>query len=99
MADQLPYVVKLLNNRIKKCRGCGFLFSRRADGSVPDPPNNLVIAREERRPFADASNITRISRLQNVYYHPNVACIRRQNASFMGSEIQVSASTRYSSFY
>ncbi len=66
VADQLPYVVKLLNNRIKKCRGCGSLFSRRADGSVPDPPNNLVIAREERRPF---DNITRMSRLQNVYYH------------------------------
>ncbi len=35
------------------------------------------------------SNITHMSRLQNVYYHPNVACIRRQNASFMGPEIQV----------
>ena len=90
-ADKLPYVVKLLNNRIKKCRGCGSLFSRKADGSVLDPPNDLVIAHEERRPFADANNITRLSRLQNVYYHPNVACIRRHNASFVGPEIQVSA--------
>ncbi len=32
--------------------------------------------------FADASNITRMSRLQNVH---------RQNASFMGPEIQVLA--------
>jgi hypothetical protein len=89
--NYLPYVVKLLNNRIKKCRGCGSLFSRKADGSVLDPPNDLVVAREERRPFSDSNNVTRLSRLQNVYYHSNVACIRRQNASFVGPEIQVSA--------
>ena len=91
MVEQLPYAVKLLNNRIKKCRYCGSLFSRKADGSIPDPPNDLIIAHEERGPFADANNITRISRLQNVYYHPNVACIRRQHASFMGPKIQVPA--------
>jgi hypothetical protein len=91
--EQLPYVVKLLNNRIKKCRGCGSLFARKADGSVPDPPNDLVVAHEERQPFADANNKTRLSRPQNVYYHPNVACIRRHNASFLGPEIQVSADT------
>ena len=31
-----------------------------------------------------------MSRLQNVYYHPNIACIRGQNASF-GPEVQVAA--------
>ena len=49
------YVVKLLNNRIKKCRGCDSLFSGKADGSISDPPNYLLIAHEERRPFADAT--------------------------------------------
>ena len=46
---------------------------------------------EERRPFSDAQNVTRMSRPQNVYYHPNVSCIQRQNPSFVGSEIQVPA--------
>lgn len=50
-----------------------------------------IIAHEERRPFTDTNNVTRVSRLQNVYYHPNIACIRRQNASFVGPEIQVAA--------
>ena len=89
--EQRPYIVKLLNNRIRKCRGCGAVFSRKVDGSPPDPPHNLVIAHEERRPFSDAHNVTRMSRPQNVYYHPNVSCIRRQNPSFVTTEIQVSA--------
>ena len=88
MVEQLPYVMKLLNNRIKMCRGCGSLISRKADRSIPDPPNDFVMAHEERRPFADANKVTRISRLQN---HPNVACICRQHTSFMGPEIQVPA--------
>ena len=54
MDEQLPYVVKLLNNRIKKCRGCGSLFARKADRSVPDPPNDLIIVHEE---LTDASNV------------------------------------------
>ena len=90
-AEQRAFVVKLLNNCIKKCRGCGAAFSRKVDGSPPEPPNNLVICHEERRPFSDAQNVTRMSRPQNVYYHPNVSCIRRQNPSFVGSEIQVPA--------
>ena len=47
---------------------------------------NLVISHEETRPFRDASNTLRQSKLQNVYYHANVQCIKRQNA---GSEIVV----------
>ena len=37
-----PFIVKFLNNRIKKCRGCNQEFSRKVDGSPPDPPLNLV---------------------------------------------------------
>lgn len=88
-SDQKPYVIKILNKRIKKCRGCGSFFSRKGDGSNLDPPNDLVVAHEERRAFTDATNISRLSRPQNVYYHPNCACIRRLNASFVGPEIQV----------
>ena len=57
------FIVKLLNNRIKKCRGCNREFSRKVDRSPPDPPLNLVICHEERRPFRDASNAARLSRL------------------------------------
>ena len=54
VGEQRPYVVKFLNKRIKKCRGCGSFFSRKADGSNLDPPNDLVVAHEERRAFAPA---------------------------------------------
>ena len=78
-------MVKFLNNRIKKCYGCSSEFTRKVDGSLPDPPLNLVISHEERREFRDASNALRLGNNQNVYYHPNVSCIRRRNASFVGN--------------
>ena len=84
-----PFIVKLLNNRIKKCRGCNREFSRKVDGSPPDPPLNLVICHEERRPFCGASNATRLSRPQNVYYHANLACVRANNPTFVGREVQI----------
>jgi len=37
-SESKPFVVKFLNNRIKKCRGCDREFSRKVDGSLPDPP-------------------------------------------------------------
>jgi hypothetical protein len=85
------YVVKFLNNRIKKCYGCSSEFTRKVDGSLPDPPLNLVISHEERREFRDASNALRLGNNQNVYYHPNVSCIRRRNASFVGQQIVIPA--------
>ena len=63
--------MKLLNNRIKKCRGCNKDFCRKLDGSLPDPPLDMIIAHEERRPFSDSQNVKRLSRPQNVYYHSN----------------------------
>ena len=85
-------VVKLLNNRIKKCRGCGAAFSWKVDGSPPEPPNNLVICHEEQRPFSDAQNVTHMNRPQNVYYHPIMSpAFSTKTPSFIASEIQVPA--------
>ena len=43
-----------------------------------------------RREYVD-HNIPRVGKYQNVYYHPNVSCIRRQNAAFQGNELVVAA--------
>ena len=88
-AESKPFSVKLLNNQIKKCRGCNREFSRKVDGSPPDPPLNMVVSHEERRPFIDAQNVKRASRPQNVYYHCNLACIRANHPSFVGRELQI----------
>ena len=87
--QQKPILVKLLNNRIKKCRGCNKKFSRKVDGSPPDPPLNLVVAHEERSPFTDTQNVTRVSRPQNVYYHSSLSCIQANNPSFICSQLQI----------
>lgn len=85
--------MKLLNNRIKKCRGCNREFMRKVDGSPPDPPLNMVICHEERRPFIDSQNVKRSSRPQNVYYHCNLACIR---ANHVGHDLQIPADVELS---
>ena len=95
--ESSPFLVKLLNNRIKKCRGCNREFSRKVDGSPPDPPLNLVICHEERRPYRDASNATRLSRPQNVYYHANLSCIRSNHPSFAVHEVQIPTDVELSS--
>ena len=95
--SDVPFTVKLLNNRIKKCRGCNWEFSRKVDGSPPDPPLNLVICHIERRPFRDASNATRLSHPQNVYYHANPSCIRANNPSFISSEVHIPKDIQLSS--
>ena len=78
-----------LEQSYQEYRGCGALFSRKVDGSPPDPPNDLVIAHEERRPFTDAQNVARLIRPQNVYYHPSMSYIHHQNPSFIGNDIYV----------
>lgn len=88
-SESKPFVVKLLNNRIKKCRGCNREFSRKVDGSLPDPPLNVVVCHEERRPFRDSSNVTRLSRPQNVYYHANLSCIRANNPHFLPFHLHI----------
>ena len=79
--------VKLLNNRIKKCRGCNTEFARKVDGSLPDPPLSVVVCHEE--------NITIFSRPQNVYY-ANLSCIRMVNPTFSPHHLQVPADTELS---
>lgn len=79
------YVIKFLNNRIKKCRGCGGNFIRKTDGSLPDPPMNLIVSRTERRSYTDGDNVEKLSKKQNVYYHPTLSCIKKVNASFDSS--------------
>ena len=86
-----PLVVKILTKRIKKCMECGSEFSRKIDGSLPNPPNDLVVSREERRVFQDTQNTPQLSRLQNVYYHANLGCIRRRNPSFVSSCLSILA--------
>jgi hypothetical protein len=94
-----PFLVKLLKNRIKKCKGCNRNFSRKVDGSPPDPPLNLVVSHEERHPFTDAQNVRRVSRPQNTYYHASLSCIRASNPSFVGCQLQVPADVKLSSVH
>ena len=52
---------------------------------------DLVISHEEQRQYRDVNNKICVGKPQNVYYHPNISCIRRENAAFCGPEVVVAA--------
>ena len=82
--ESSPFLVKLKKNRIKKCRGCNREFSRKVDGCPPDPPLNLVICHEERRPYRDAPKLS-----TECLHHANHSCIRSNHPSFAVHEVQI----------
>ncbi len=90
-STEKPFIVKILTKRIKKCICCGSEFTKKIDGSLPDPPNDLVVAREERRVFQYAQNTPQLSRFQNVHYHTNLGCIRRRNPLFVSTCLVIPA--------
>ena len=71
-----PFYLKKLAGNIRICQGCrGSLWS--ADGTVPNPPFDFVIARVEKRQFRDASGTLKVpAKPSAAHYHFRLACIR-----------------------
>ena len=84
-----PFFVKPLAGAIRICQGCrGSL--RLADGQVPPPPFNMVIARLEMRPFRDSTGTLRTpSRPCAAHYHLRLACIRAADPNFISSTLTI----------
>ena len=86
-----PFYLKKLTGNIRVCQGCrGSL--RLADGSIPNPPNDLVVARLERRQFRDSSGTLKTpSRASAAHYHARLACVRAGDPSFIASSLLIPA--------
>ena len=71
-----PFFLKFIQGNIRVCQGCrGSL--RRLDGSIPQAPFDLAIARFERRPYRDKSGELRTpTREQASHYHLQPSCIQ-----------------------
>ena len=84
-----PFYLKKLAGNIRVCQGCrGSL--RSADGTVPSPPFDVVIARLEKRQFRDASGILKTSAKPSAaHYHFRLACIRACEPNFLPSTLTV----------
>ena len=85
-----PFFLKALTGNIRICQGCrGSL--RLADGSIPQPPFDLVVARMERRSFYDVTGAVRVpTRPSAAHYHLKLACIKAVDPHFLPStQLQV----------
>ena len=82
------------HSRVKTCTGCGRRFARMADGGLFD----IAITHRECRPWKDKTGILRVGKEHGVYFHVNLACVRKGNstdsASFNGSQLQINPIVR-----
>ena len=79
------FFIVFLNKRIKKCYGCAKKFSRKYDGSVLNPPHDIVMLHEGHCEYYHNGKKCTSPRPQNTYYHPSVSCIKSK-CSFFKSE-------------
>ena len=86
-----PFYLKKLTGNIRVCQGCrGSL--RVVDGSIPNPPNDIVVARLEKRPFRDQSGALKTaSRASAAHYHARLGCVRAGDPSFVPSALLIPA--------
>ena len=84
-----PFFLKQLSGNIRVCQGCrGSL--RLADGSIPGPPYDVVVAHLEKRPFRDPTGAMRTpSRASAAHYHVRLACLRATDPSFVSSTLVI----------
>ena len=67
-----PFYITNLNNRIKKCSGCGHLF-REVGTVTPD----FVLGHLERDWYPAEGSQWKIESYQNMYYHIKPGCVRQ----------------------
>ena len=64
-----PFFLKQLSGNIWVCQGCRG-SSRLADGSIPGPPYDVVVAHLEKRPFRDPTGAMRTPSRASVHTLP-----------------------------
>ena len=72
-----PFYITNLNNRIKKCSGCGHLF-REVGTVTPD----FVLGHLERDWYPAEGSQWKIGSYQNKYYHIKPGCVQQRCSSY-----------------
>ena len=74
---------------VRKCHGCSGNF-KRPDDSIPEAPHDLVVVTRGDREYFDKSHgCMRVKENCNVYYHIDMACIKKRNPVFIPSLMHV----------
>lgn len=84
-----PFYLKFISGNIRTCQGCkGSL--RAGDSSIPASPNNLCIARAEKRPYRNNSgNLVTPTTYKPSHYHAMLLCIQAVEPHFVPHSLQV----------
>lgn len=86
-----PFYVKFIQGNIRICQGCRSTL-RSQDGSIPNPPFDVIIARAERRSFRDKSGVLITPRQeQTCHYHLRLDCVRAVEPNFVPLALRVPA--------
>ena len=85
-----PFFVRFISGNIRTCQGCRESL-RLPDGTIPNPPNDIVVARLERRPYFDRSSGDWCfpRRETNSHYHFKLSCVVKADPLFVPSTLQV----------
>lgn len=62
-----------LDSKVTRCYGCG--YSLKPDGTIPDPPDDLVLTTRLHRQYYKAGQQQTSPDILNVYHHVNPFCI------------------------
>ena len=82
-----PFYLKKLMGNIRICQGCRGTV-RMADGSIPNPPHDVVVARLEKRQFRDQTGSLKTPyKPSAVHYHARLPCICAGDPSFVPSSL------------
>ena len=90
-----PFSLVFLSDHpcVTTCTGGSRRFARMADGGLFPPPNDIAITHRECSPWKDKRGILRVGKEQGVYFHVNLACVRKgsrtDSASFNSSQLQI----------
>ena len=84
-----PFYLKFILGNIWTCQGCrGSL--RASDSSIPAAPDDLCIARAEKRPYRDNSGVlVTPSTYKPSHYHAQLTCVRAAEPSFMPHSLSI----------
>ena len=83
-----PFLIKMLNRRIKVCAGCKGQHFKNADDGLLSPPHDICLGHRESLSFINPRTGTECSKLGNAYYHFNLDCIRRKHPSFTAAQVE-----------
>jgi len=82
-----PFLVKLLNGRIKICAGCKGPHLKNTNNRVLSRPYDICISHSETQVFVNPHTGLECSKPGNGYYHVNLSCIQKKHPNFSPNQL------------